>query len=135
MGGRNSNELPWIARALMVIGLVVGLLVFFNVWSGGTLLRFFEAATAVSTESSSPADIAPEPVFEAPSETEIDEAMRAPWDCYYEPSFNEDWHDDVVCVDGVESFRPRLLPESGFVTEDEMRAAGEAYEVELNAGP
>jgi hypothetical protein len=54
------------------------------------------------------------------------------WDCSYEPSINDNWHDDVLCTNGIESFRPNLLPDSGFVTEEEMTAAGQAYEVELN---
>lgn len=55
------------------------------------------------------------------------------WDCFYDPTFNDDWHDDVVCLNGADSLRPILLPELGFVTEEEMIAAGEAYEAGLNS--
>lgn len=73
-----------------------------------------------------------EPVFQEPTDAEIQDALRTSWDCYFDPTMNDDWHDDVICRDGVESVRPILLPELGFVTEDEMIAAGEAYQVELN---
>ncbi|MCS0498072.1 hypothetical protein [Protaetiibacter mangrovi] len=56
------------------------------------------------------------------------------WDCFWDPTINDDWHDDVVCWKGFESTRPILLQDQGFVTEGEMRAAGEAYEAQLNAG-
>lgn len=65
-----------------------------------------------------------------PSEDEINRMM--PWDCFYDPTMNENWHDDVICRRGTESFRPLLL-EDQFVTADDMTAAGEAYEAELNA--
>ena len=75
----------------------------------------------------------PEVVLSEPTETEIQDSTRATWDCFYDPSINENWHDDVVCHNGVDSFRPILLPDSGFVTEDEMSVAGDGYERELNA--
>ncbi|CAN5514971.1 hypothetical protein BH09ACT4_BH09ACT4_16540 [soil metagenome] len=58
-----------------------------------------------------------------------DEPMS--WDCYYEPTINDNWHDDVICQRGTESIRPILL-KGQFVTEADMVAAGEAYEAELN---
>ncbi|KGJ76926.1 hypothetical protein GY21_08775 [Cryobacterium roopkundense] len=73
-----------------------------------------------------------EPVFQEPTDAEIQDASRMSWDCYFDPTMNDDWHDDVICRDGVESVRPILLPESGFVTEAEMIVAGEAFQVELN---
>ena len=74
-----------------------------------------------------------EPVFQEPTDEQIRDALGDDeWSCYYDPSINNDWHDDVVCRNSFESFRPILLPELGFVTESEMIAAGEAYEVELN---
>jgi hypothetical protein len=64
-----------------------------------------------------------------PTEDEINQMM--PWDCYYDATMNENWHDDVICRRGTDSFRPSLL-EGQFVTENDMIAAGEAYEAELN---
>lgn len=118
----------------MVVGIPVLILVFLNWWSGGAVLNFVELA--VSGEStggtSAPSYVAPAAVADEPPQAEIDLATQGAWDCYYDPTMNNDWHDDVICRDGVDSLRPILLPESGFVTEDEMIAAGEAYEVELN---
>lgn len=67
--------------------------------------------------------VEPEPVILDPA--------PGPWDCFYEPTMNEDWHDDVLCTNGLQSERPILLP-GQFVTEDDMRAAGEEYEAMLN---
>jgi hypothetical protein len=97
---------------------------------------FFLFGGAIASGSSSelgggPSERDDEQVYE-PSQSEIDNAMRGPWDCYYDATMNENWHDDVTCTDGVDSIRPILLPDAGFVTETDMIAAGEAYEVELN---
>ena len=67
-----------------------------------------------------------------PAEDEINRMMS--WDCFYEPTMNENWHDDVICRRGSESFRPLLL-EGQFVTADDMIAAGDQYAAELNASP
>ncbi|MDQ0894842.1 hypothetical protein [Agromyces ramosus] len=133
---RNSDELPLVWRVLTVVGIPALILVVFNVWSGGEIFRFIELA-ASDESGGGPTDqayVAPESVIEDPTQNEIEDAMSGAWDCFYEPSMNNDWHDDVICRNGVESFRPILLAESGFVTEDEMRAAGDAYEAEVNAG-
>jgi hypothetical protein len=55
------------------------------------------------------------------------------WSCSYDPTYNRDWHDDVVCNDGAESQRPYLLEDDSFVTEDEIRQAASEYEAQLNA--
>lgn len=54
------------------------------------------------------------------------------WSCSYEPTMNENWHDDVICRNGQESHRPSLL-EGQFVTEDDMRSAAADYEAYLNS--
>jgi hypothetical protein len=56
------------------------------------------------------------------------------WTCRYAPTYNRDWHDDAVCSNGVESFRPYLLPEDSFITEDEFMMAMILYEEHLNSG-
>ena len=77
----------------------------------------------------------PEPVFEAPSDEEIRDALSANdrWTCSWAPSMNNDWHDDIVCRKGSDLRRPILLPESGFVTQAQMEEAGDAYAAQLNA--
>jgi hypothetical protein len=56
----------------------------------------------------------------------------ATWQCHWDPTINDDWHDDVLCVRGVESDRPILLAEQEFVTEAEMMAAAAEYQATLN---
>jgi hypothetical protein len=68
-----------------------------------------------------------EPLAETPV---VDAA--ATWDCFWQPTINDDWHDDVLCVRGLESQRPYLLADQPVVTEAEMTDAGEAYEATLN---
>lgn len=54
------------------------------------------------------------------------------WFCSYSPTYNRDWHDDVICTNGRDSDRPYLRPSDGFITYGEiMRSAGE-YERHLN---
>lgn len=56
------------------------------------------------------------------------------WRCFLSPTYNEDWHDDVLCRKGNESVRPYLREWDDFVEEWEMRESAEEYEAELNAG-
>jgi hypothetical protein len=78
---------------------------------------------------------------EGPSDAEIaadqqqawEEVTGQEWSCWYDPTMNENWHDDVICTDGPTSHRPTLLP-GEFVTESDMRAAAAEYEAYLNSG-
>jgi len=70
--------------------------------------------------------------IEEPTEERIRESMDSSWDCYYDPSMNNNWHDDVICRNGFDAFRPTLMAQFDFVTENDMIAAGEAFEVDLN---
>lgn len=77
-----------------------------------------------------------------PTDQEIEEADQESrekvfgkrWSCFYDPTMNNNWHDDVRCTDGPNSYRPILLADRGFVTEEDMRAAGQDYENHLNSG-
>lgn len=77
-----------------------------------------------------------------PTDQEIEEAVQESrekvfgkgWSCFYDPTMNENWHDDVRCTNGAKSYRPILLADRGFVTEEDMRAAGQDYENHLNSG-
>ncbi|MCQ2002206.1 hypothetical protein [Arthrobacter zhaoxinii] len=55
------------------------------------------------------------------------------WTCRYSETFNYDWHDDVVCSNGMESHRPYLLEGYDFVTYDDIMAAAADYELYLNS--
>jgi len=59
--------------------------------------------------------------------------MPATWVCSYDPTMNDDWHDDVLCTDGVSRDRPYLLPDDSFVTEDEIMREAARYENALNS--
>lgn len=54
------------------------------------------------------------------------------WTCTWDPTYNNDWHDDVICSNGSEQERPYLRPEDNFVTYDEIMETGRQYEDELN---
>jgi hypothetical protein len=56
------------------------------------------------------------------------------WSCVWDPTLDDDWHNDVECFDGRTRFRPNLLADVDQVDESQMRAAGEEYEDYLNAG-
>lgn len=60
------------------------------------------------------------------------------WSCSYSPTVDRDWHNDVICSNGVESRRPYLRGADSYVTESEIMASAREYESELNgqaAGP
>lgn len=80
-----------------------------------------------------------------PSQAEIDEAIResdqrvretlgiGSWSCVYDESWNDDWHDDVVCSNGTESHRPYLRGDDPFVEYWEIMESAAEYESQLNA--
>lgn len=56
------------------------------------------------------------------------------WSCTYSPTYNDDWHDDVVCSNGDEQDRPYLREWDSFVTEAEIMESAREYEAQLNGG-
>lgn len=69
-------------------------------------------------------DLAP-----APEEPEPESPL---WECFYDPTYNYDWHDDVLCTNGMEYDRPILIPWDDYVEYDEIMEAAMEYEAELN---
>lgn len=84
-----------------------------------------------------------------PTDAEIDEAMREAnervnewldsnggdadgWSCYYDPTMNDDWHDDAMCTDGTNYDRPYLREWDDFVTRDELMESATEYAAQLN---
>ncbi len=57
------------------------------------------------------------------------------WSCTLSVTFNDDWHDDVVCSNGTESHRPYLREWDDFVEEWEILESAAEYEAELNSNP
>ena len=66
--------------------------------------------------------------YQPPAESEA----SGGWLCIWDPTFNDDWHDDYVCSNGTNIDRPYLLPEDPFVESGEIDAAAAAYEDRLN---
>lgn len=56
------------------------------------------------------------------------------WSCTYSPTYNDDWHDDVVCSNGNELERPYLRGWDNYVTEAEIMESAREYEAQLNGG-
>lgn len=56
------------------------------------------------------------------------------WSCLYQPTFNHDWHDDVVCSNGTDQHRPYLREWDDYITEDEIMESARKYEQHLNGG-
>ncbi|WP_251149774.1 hypothetical protein [Cellulosimicrobium sp. Marseille-Q4280] len=55
------------------------------------------------------------------------------WSCGYSPTFNDDWHDDVLCTNGTEDVRPYLREWDDYVTEEEVMDSAREYEQQLNS--
>lgn len=55
------------------------------------------------------------------------------WVCSWDPTMNNDWHDDYSCTNGTSFDRPHLIPGDGFVTREEVDQAAAAYEAQLNS--
>lgn len=87
-----------------------------------------------------------EPAIDVPDEAVSDEhdleyqweqmvpEQPAAWSCYLSTTFNEDWHDDVECSNGIDLDRPYLREWDDFVTEEELMQSAFEYENALNAG-
>ena len=108
---------------------------------GGTT----EAAAPAVTETSTPAPSASVDTAkkkEKPSAIDdyldsLDEAAAEPspiWLCSYSPTYNRDWHDDVVCSNGAEEHRPYLREWDSFITQDEIMESACEYERHLKGG-
>lgn len=74
----------------------------------------------------------PVPDYE-PSPEELAPPEPMTWSCYYDETWNDDWHDDVLCVRGTERHRPYLLEYDDFIEYDEIMAAAAEYETYLNS--
>ncbi|MGW9629647.1 hypothetical protein ACWGST_03020 [Agromyces sp. NPDC055520] len=73
-----------------------------------------------------PVEVAPEPPVEY-----VEPAVER-WECYWDPTMNDDWHDDYMCTNGSAYDRPYLIPDDSFVEQWEIDEAASAYEAELN---
>lgn len=76
-------------------------------------------------------DYQPSPEEVASAQIEADAAFLG-WVCSYDPTMNEDWHDDVLCTAGADSHRPYLREWDDFVTQEELMESAREYENEMN---
>ncbi|MDM8083782.1 hypothetical protein QUV83_03255 [Cellulomonas cellasea] len=56
------------------------------------------------------------------------------WVCVYSPTYDDDWHNDVECSDGINVDRPYLREWDSFVTENEIMDSAQEHEDALNSG-
>ena len=61
-----------------------------------------------------------------------DDFAASGWQCYWDPTMNDDWHDDYLCSDGVNVDRPYLLPDDPYVEKWELDAAAADHAAALN---
>ena len=83
--------------------------------------------TEIGNERPEVVEAPPPPVEPAPEPDPV-------WTCSYDPTYDEDWHNDVVCTNGIDVDRPYLREWDDFVTEDEIMESAREYENALNAG-
>lgn len=124
----------WLADAiaqLMAWGVIGGMLFgVAYVLTGG----FDTSGGYVEDDYSRPPleQVAPTPGYRQPGDWEDHHDASQPWSCFFDPTMNYDWHDDVVCTNGVDTIRPRLLTGESFVDAGEMQAAAHRFENRLN---
>jgi hypothetical protein len=59
--------------------------------------------------------------------------VRRSWACIYAPTYDSDWHNDVLCTNGPKVQRPYLRRGDSYITEAEMRESAREYEDQLNS--
>jgi len=95
------------------------------------LVAYAMISGAQTDEANSPvADPVADPVGVMPAgENAVAAAL---WTCSWDPTINDDWHDDYLCSDGVTVDRPYLLPDDPYVEKWELDAAAADHAAALN---
>lgn len=70
---------------------------------------------------------------EPPAPPAENQQEPATWSCFLSVTYNDDWHDDVLCRRGIEEQRPYLREWDDFVEEWEILESAREYEAQLNA--
>ena len=89
-------------------------------------------STNEDTDNSERTDPEPIEVVPDPPAEYIEPPVVQGWDCYWDPTMNDDWHDDYMCTNGSAYDRPYLIPDDSFIEQWEIDEAASAYETELN---
>jgi hypothetical protein len=111
--------------------LFAGLMYLAFAWITGDIAwgpTLFAAGSGSSTKARFPERVEP---FEESDLPETHQPLGI-WECRWDPSMNQNWHDDVLCTRGTESIRPVLLPNDRYVTQEEIMRAAQEYEDQLN---
>ncbi|WP_419817622.1 hypothetical protein [Glaciibacter flavus] len=118
MSSRISSRLMIVA-SVVAVGLSIGLTGCSSLSSGGSDDEQTVQDAVVDDEPSGVAIPQPDaPLY---------------WTCSYDPTINDDWHDDVLCSNGVETNRPYLREGDDFITQDEIMESAADFEAQLNA--
>ncbi|CAN7294666.1 hypothetical protein LJR186_001475 [Microbacterium foliorum] len=135
--GKTAGE-----KASEFVGTVLGVVVMGAIFLGGGwiigfrpiewVMDFTSTVTATDAPTPRPAYVGnPIPVDDQPVDPPPPPQPEL-WSCGWDPTMNENWHDDILCTRGFERDRPLLLTDWDFVTYDDMMAAGADYEGWLN---
>ena len=61
-----------------------------------------------------------------------EEPAELRWVCSYSPTYDYDWHNDIVCTNGTQQQRPYLREWDSYITESEIMESAREYERQLN---
>jgi len=125
VSARGTRHRGRSSRGGLIVGLLIAAAVCFGVW------MYNGQPDLVAWFTSRPAEPATTPTSQASATTS---GVAGAWSCVWDPTRDNDWHNDVECFDGTTRFRPNLLSDIAQVDESQMRAAGDEYEAYLNAG-
>jgi hypothetical protein len=80
-----------------------------------------------------------EPEWEASADAQMrrmeeQAPVESVWSCSYDPTYDQNWHNDVVCTDGNNSTRPVVRPDDSYITPSEALRFAREYENALNSG-
>lgn len=135
-GYRRVADVADHVGGVMAIGLfaLIGIAVlgFVGVWVLSIVLGFdlFNGQSRSQPDGDVPRSLTPaEIVPPEPASGPLESA----WSCHWDPTMNEDWHDDVLCMSGDQRDRPYLLPDWGFVTQADIMTEAQNYEDWLNS--
>lgn len=133
--GKQSKDPGWGCLGPVLIGVAVLSIGWFVGFRPIQWAIDFADSTIPSPQPSTAYTPPPDPVYEteapdppAPWQPSVDS-----WSCFWDPTMNEDWHDDVLCTNGAQRDRPLLLTDWGYVTYDDMMVAAADYEDWLNS--
>jgi hypothetical protein len=142
----NKQSCPWPAAVALALGLALSSCALEEPASGDAPSRADKvkdrkqkaaakkrkaaAGKAPSKEATAAAKAKPKP---APK-PERKPAPEQVWVCSWSPTFDDDWHNDVLCDNGIASERPRLREGDDFVERSEMMESAREYARQRNAG-